>query len=134
MRSLLLLLLICSQGVCVKQKAKCPLNLIRDEIDARNYYQPGDFLIGGIVSPQYILEHNPYVFNQTPFTNHLMGTMCLDENWELPPDFDIMNWVMFPNKSRALVKIGSTSREASTGIKFTINPEAIEWPEKFHKV
>ncbi|XP_053265733.1 vomeronasal type-2 receptor 26-like isoform X2 [Podarcis raffonei] len=40
---------------------------------------------------------------------------------------------MFPNQSRALVKIGSIRREASTGIKFTINPEAIEWPEKFHK-
>ncbi|XP_053265736.1 vomeronasal type-2 receptor 26-like [Podarcis raffonei] len=65
--------------------------------------------------------------------NTSRGTICLDENWELPPDFDIMNWVMFPNQSRALVKIGSITREASTGVKFTINPEAIEWPEKFHK-
>lgn len=68
MRSLLLLLLLCSQGVCVKQKAKCPLNLIRDQTDARNYYQPGDFLIGGIVSPKDFLEYDPYVFSQTPFT------------------------------------------------------------------
>ncbi|XP_053265772.1 vomeronasal type-2 receptor 26-like [Podarcis raffonei] len=66
--------------------------------------------------------------------NTSRGTICLDENWELPPDFDILNWVMFHNESHALVKIGSIRREASTGVKFTINPEAIEWPEKFHKV
>ncbi|XP_032992767.1 vomeronasal type-2 receptor 26-like [Lacerta agilis] len=40
---------------------------------------------------------------------------------------------MSPNKSRVLVKIGNIRREASAGIKFTINPEAIEWPKKFNK-
>nr|XP_028581199.1 extracellular calcium-sensing receptor-like [Podarcis muralis] len=64
--------------------------------------------------------------------NTSRGRLCLDENWELPGDFDIINWVMSPNKSRDLVKIGNIRRETSASIKFTINPEAIEWPKKFN--
>lgn len=56
----------------------------------------------------------------------------MDENWELPADFDIVNWVISPNKS--CVVIGNIRRETSASIKFTINPEAIEWPKKFNKV
>nr|XP_028569789.1 uncharacterized protein LOC114588563 [Podarcis muralis] len=66
--------------------------------------------------------------------NTSRGRLCLDENWELPGDFDIMNWVMSPNKSHVVVKIGNIRRETSASIKFTINPEAIEWPKKFNKV
>nr|XP_034961094.1 vomeronasal type-2 receptor 26-like [Zootoca vivipara] len=62
-----------------------------------------------------------------------MGRLCLDENGELPADFDIDNWVMFPNGSCVRVKIGSLERVTSTGIKFAINPEAIEWPKQFNK-
>ncbi|XP_053228912.1 extracellular calcium-sensing receptor-like [Podarcis raffonei] len=66
--------------------------------------------------------------------NTSRGRLCLDENWELPADFDILNWVMSPNKSCDLVKIGNIRRETSAGIKFTINPGAIEWNKEFNKV
>ncbi|XP_061469590.1 vomeronasal type-2 receptor 26-like [Rhineura floridana] len=62
------------------------------------------------------------------------GGLYLDKNGELPVNYNIENWVMFPNKSRVRVKIGSIDREASTDIKFTINPEAIVWPKHFNKM
>ncbi|CAI5798900.1 vomeronasal type-2 receptor 26-like [Podarcis lilfordi] len=130
---LLLLLLMMPFGVCGNYKAKCPLNLVRDQTDARNYYRPGHFLISGIISPKRFYKEIPYVFSQTPLARDEGGRLCLDENWELPGDFDIMNWVMSPNKSHVVVKIGNIRRETSAGIKFTINPEAIEWPKKFNK-
>ncbi|XP_061469682.1 vomeronasal type-2 receptor 26-like [Rhineura floridana] len=48
-------------------KAKCPLNLIRDQSDPRNYYRPGDYLIGAVISPKGA-EFQPYVFSRPPLT------------------------------------------------------------------
>ncbi|XP_060128219.1 vomeronasal type-2 receptor 26-like [Zootoca vivipara] len=44
---------------------------------------------------------------EVQFLNTSMGSLYLDENGELPAKYDIENWVMFPNKSRVRVKIGS---------------------------
>ncbi|XP_061469603.1 vomeronasal type-2 receptor 26-like, partial [Rhineura floridana] len=63
---LLLLLLLMPYGVCGNLKAKCPLNLIREENGAQNYYRPGDFLISGIISPKYFARQLPYIFSETP--------------------------------------------------------------------
>ncbi|XP_077779806.1 vomeronasal type-2 receptor 26-like [Podarcis muralis] len=57
----------------------------------------------------------------------------LDENGAVAIDFDIVNWVLFPNDSRARVKIGSIKRQKSSNLKFTINPEAIVWPKLLKK-
>ncbi|XP_032998017.1 vomeronasal type-2 receptor 26-like [Lacerta agilis] len=57
----------------------------------------------------------------------------LDENGAVAIDFDIVNWVLFPNNSSARVKIGSVKRQKSSNLKFTINPEAIVWPKLFNK-
>nr|XP_034963603.1 vomeronasal type-2 receptor 26-like [Zootoca vivipara] len=57
----------------------------------------------------------------------------VDENGALAIGFDIVNWVMFPNNSRARVKIGSIERQTSPDLKFTINPEAIVWSKLFNK-
>ncbi|XP_061469574.1 vomeronasal type-2 receptor 26-like [Rhineura floridana] len=67
------------------------------------------------------------------FSNTSISGLHFDENGKLPSNYDIENWVLFPNASRCRVKIASTEREASTDIKFTINPEAIVWPEWFNK-
>ncbi|XP_061469438.1 vomeronasal type-2 receptor 26-like [Rhineura floridana] len=67
------------------------------------------------------------------FSNTSKGELYLDENGELPGNYAIENWVMFPNTSRVRVKIGSIEKEASTDTKFTINPEAIVWPKQFNK-
>nr|XP_034961004.1 vomeronasal type-2 receptor 26-like [Zootoca vivipara] len=62
-----------------------------------------------------------------------MGRLYLDENGELPGNYNIENWIMFPNKSRVRGKIGSIERGASPDIKFIINAEAIVWPQQFNK-
>ncbi|XP_077779780.1 vomeronasal type-2 receptor 26-like [Podarcis muralis] len=67
------------------------------------------------------------------FSNGSIDGMHLDENGKLPAEFDIENWVMFPNKSRVRVKIGSIQRRASVDMNFTISPEAIVWPKRFNQ-
>ncbi|XP_077779783.1 vomeronasal type-2 receptor 26-like [Podarcis muralis] len=67
------------------------------------------------------------------FSNGSIDGLHLDENGKLPAEFDIENWVMFPNKSRVRVKIGSIQRRASVDMNFTISPEAIVWPKRFNQ-
>ncbi|XP_061469504.1 vomeronasal type-2 receptor 26-like [Rhineura floridana] len=81
------------------------------------------------VSPTIL---HPFL-REVQFSNTSIGGLYLDENGELPGNYDIENWVMFPNKSQVRVNIGRIEREASNGIRFTINPEAIEWPKEFNK-
>ncbi|XP_061469563.1 vomeronasal type-2 receptor 26-like [Rhineura floridana] len=66
-------------------------------------------------------------------SNSSMGGLDFEEKGELIGNFDIMNWVLFPNKSHGIVKVGSIEGRTSSDIKFTISPEAIVWPRKFNK-
>ncbi|XP_053234761.1 vomeronasal type-2 receptor 26-like [Podarcis raffonei] len=57
-----------------------------------------------------------------------------DENGELAADFDIVNWVAFPNKSLVGLKVGSVERSASPEkIKFAIDQNVIVWPRWFNQ-
>ncbi|CAI5768592.1 Hypothetical predicted protein [Podarcis lilfordi] len=67
MRSHMLMLLILFES-CRNLKAKCPLNPIREGIKAQNYFQTGDFLIGGIISPNMFGLQLPYIFSQPPLS------------------------------------------------------------------
>ncbi|KAK9405542.1 type-2 vomeronasal receptor [Crotalus adamanteus] len=64
---LLLLLLLLPQEVLASLRAKCILTLERDEVHPQNYYKPGEFLIGGIVSATRMLLL-PLSFNKSPLT------------------------------------------------------------------
>ncbi|KAK9405544.1 type-2 vomeronasal receptor [Crotalus adamanteus] len=64
---LLLLLLLLPQEVLASLSAKCILTLERDEVHPQNYYKPGEFLIGGIVSATRMLLL-PLSFNKSPLT------------------------------------------------------------------
>ncbi|KAM6473919.1 vomeronasal type-2 receptor 26-like [Liasis olivaceus] len=66
---------------------------------------------------------------KTQIYNDTMDGMYLDGNGDLMADFDIMSWVLFPNMSATRVKFGSLAREGSVGVKFSINKEAIVWPQ-----
>ncbi|XP_060126862.1 vomeronasal type-2 receptor 26-like [Zootoca vivipara] len=68
------------------------------------------------------------------FSNLSIGGMYFDKSGELTANFDIWNWVLFPNKSHSRMKVGKIEEQASSDIKFTINPEAIVWPGNFSKV
>ncbi|CAI5768723.1 vomeronasal type-2 receptor 26-like [Podarcis lilfordi] len=65
--------------------------------------------------------------------NTSRGGLYSDENGELAADYDIVNWVLFPNKSRGRVKVGRVERQAASPLKLTINPEAVVWPSHFNK-
>nr|XP_028573699.1 vomeronasal type-2 receptor 26-like [Podarcis muralis] len=67
------------------------------------------------------------------YSNTSADGQYLDENGALAVDFDIVNWVLFPNNSHDRVKIGRIERLKSSNLKFTINPEAIVWPKRFKK-
>ncbi|KAF7235736.1 hypothetical protein EYD10_17450 [Varanus komodoensis] len=62
--SVLLLLLLLSLAVSDMQKTNCPGNMFEE--GASNYYWPGDYLISGVVSSQYFVHHQPYVFYESP--------------------------------------------------------------------
>lgn len=60
--------------------------------------------------------------------------MTLDKNGEVVAGFDIINWVMFPNKSFARVKVGTVAPHALPGKALTIEEDAIVWHKHFHQV
>lgn len=64
---LALQLFLLPKVTCGAEEAKCPLNFIRDEYDPGNYYRPGDYLVGGIVSVTAVYLV-PLTFNQPPKT------------------------------------------------------------------
>ncbi|XP_077779807.1 vomeronasal type-2 receptor 26-like [Podarcis muralis] len=76
---------------------------------------------------------HPFLKEVHLYSNTSSEGQYLDENGALAIDFDIVNWVLFPNNSRGRVKIGSIERQKSSKLKFTINPEAIVWPKLFKK-
>ncbi|XP_054832736.1 vomeronasal type-2 receptor 26-like [Eublepharis macularius] len=59
-----------------------------------------------------------------------MGEVYLDKNGNLEVDFDIVRWLVFPNRSLAGVKVGSVERQAPPDSKFTIEQDSILWPSK----
>ena len=60
--------------------------------------------------------------------------MYLHEDGELAADFDIVNWVQFPNGSVVKVIFGSLERRGSPGLTFTIDQEAVVWPKWLNQV
>ncbi|XP_060128217.1 vomeronasal type-2 receptor 26-like [Zootoca vivipara] len=56
-----------------------------------------------------------------------MDRVYLDENGELAADLDIVNWMKSTNRSISKLKLGSISRQGSTGVQFTIDQSVIAW-------
>ncbi|KAF7235493.1 hypothetical protein EYD10_17683 [Varanus komodoensis] len=67
-------------------------------------------------------------------SNTSMAGLHLDKHGQLQADFDIVNWVLFPNRSPGIVTIGSWTSGAFPGKQLSINPEEIAWPKHFHKM
>ncbi|KAK9405484.1 type-2 vomeronasal receptor [Crotalus adamanteus] len=77
---LLLLLLLLPQAVLASLKAKCLLTLKKDEVYPQNYYRPGEFLIGGIVSATKA-EFQSLSFNKSPLTQ--FDGIAVTEYWKM---------------------------------------------------
>ncbi|XP_066469188.1 vomeronasal type-2 receptor 26-like [Tiliqua scincoides] len=73
---------------------------------------------------------HPFLSNPR-FYNTSMEGVYLNEDGDLAADFDIVNFVAFPNQSLARVKVGSLKRQNFPEIQFTIDQDAIVWPKVF---
>ncbi|XP_070592581.1 vomeronasal type-2 receptor 26-like [Erythrolamprus reginae] len=76
----------------------------------------------------YQLRMLHHFLQNTQFHNRSMDGVYLDKNGELGADFDIVNYVQFPNRTFLRVKFGSFARESSQEPRFVI-----EWPQRFNK-
>uniref|UniRef100_A0A670K3W5 G-protein coupled receptors family 3 profile domain-containing protein n=1 Tax=Podarcis muralis TaxID=64176 RepID=A0A670K3W5_PODMU len=59
------------------------------------------------------------------FNNSAGDRVSFDENGELVSGFDIVNWVLFPNKSFLRVKVGGMDPQALPDQKFTVNEKVL---------
>ncbi|XP_070591738.1 vomeronasal type-2 receptor 26-like [Erythrolamprus reginae] len=59
------------------------------------------------------------------FHNHSIEGVYLDEKGDLTADLDIVNWVVFPNKSVKRIKSGSLEKLTSRDLKFSIDQKSI---------
>ncbi|XP_032997935.1 vomeronasal type-2 receptor 26-like [Lacerta agilis] len=60
-----------------------------------------------------------------------MDGVYLDENGEVGADWDIVNWVLFPNWTNMRVKFGSIKRQGSSDLKCTIDADVL--PKRLNK-
>ncbi|XP_061469638.1 vomeronasal type-2 receptor 26-like [Rhineura floridana] len=79
--------------------------------------------------PQFNKNQLHPFLRSSQFYNSSIDRVYLDENGELAADVDIVNWVVFPNKSVIRVKFGSLYRQGFPDLKCTIDQDAIVWPK-----
>ncbi|XP_015281619.1 PREDICTED: vomeronasal type-2 receptor 26-like [Gekko japonicus] len=68
------------------------------------------------------------------FNNSIGDAVHFDENRELIVEFDVTNWITFPNKSFVRVKVGSLDPHAPTGKELKIQDENLMWHKWFTQV
>ncbi|XP_066469193.1 vomeronasal type-2 receptor 26-like [Tiliqua scincoides] len=88
--------------------------------------------IAGMLDIYKIPQLHPFL-RTSHFYNTSMEGVYLDEEGNVVADFDIVNFVAFPNQSTARVKVGSIERQNSPKIKFTIDQKAIRWSKGFNQ-
>uniref|UniRef100_A0A8D2IML9 G-protein coupled receptors family 3 profile domain-containing protein n=1 Tax=Varanus komodoensis TaxID=61221 RepID=A0A8D2IML9_VARKO len=68
------------------------------------------------------------------FNNSAGDIVHFNEHGELVTQFDVTNWLMFPNGSMARVKVGSLVPQAPAGQELTIDDDQIRWHTSFNQV
>nr|XP_034960957.1 vomeronasal type-2 receptor 26-like [Zootoca vivipara] len=67
------------------------------------------------------------------FNNTAMGEVHFDGDRELAADYDIVNFVTFPNQTAARVKVGKLQTQTSLGVELTIHEKDTTWPSWFNQ-
>ncbi|KAF7235410.1 Vomeronasal type-2 receptor 26 [Varanus komodoensis] len=78
-------------------------------------------------------QFHPFLRNPQFYNTSLINGVYLDENGNLSANFDLLNWVKFPNESIITVKFGSCKRQGSADFRLTIDHNALEWPNRRNK-
>nr|XP_056720623.1 vomeronasal type-2 receptor 26-like [Euleptes europaea] len=68
------------------------------------------------------------------FNNSAGERILFDQNGELVTEFDIVNWVTFPNQSFLRVKVGKMDSKAPPDKMVIIRDNAVAWPAAFNQV
>ncbi|XP_062978048.1 vomeronasal type-2 receptor 26-like [Elgaria multicarinata webbii] len=71
---------------------------------------------------------HPFLRSPQFYNYSIMDGVYLDKNGEMVVNFDMVNWMLFPNKSVLRLKFGSLERRGSADIKFTIDWNTTVWP------
>nr|XP_028560725.1 vomeronasal type-2 receptor 26-like [Podarcis muralis] len=90
-------------------------------------------LMAEILGFHKIPQLHPFL-QRISFNNSAGETVSFNEKRERIGGFDIMNIVIFPNKSFKRVKIGWLDPEAPEGKELTINKDIIMWHRGFNQV
>ncbi|XP_026544951.1 vomeronasal type-2 receptor 26-like [Notechis scutatus] len=67
------------------------------------------------------------------FHNNSIDDVYLDERGDLTADLDVVNWVIFPNKSVKKVKFGNLAKRVSQYFEFTVDQMSITQMEMLNK-
>uniref|UniRef100_A0A803T307 G-protein coupled receptors family 3 profile domain-containing protein n=2 Tax=Anolis carolinensis TaxID=28377 RepID=A0A803T307_ANOCA len=76
-------------------------------------------------------SHHP--LQKINFNNSAGEEVFFNDNMELSTGYDLVNWVVFPNKSFMKVSIGAIDSKTSSDQRFTIKKDAITWPNIFNQ-
>ncbi|XP_062994333.1 vomeronasal type-2 receptor 26-like [Elgaria multicarinata webbii] len=74
-----------------------------------------------------------HFLNSVSFNNTAGEKVVFDQNREVVPKFDIINWVTYPNQSFIRVKVGKMDFQAPSDEAFAINEDAIVWHNWFNQ-
>uniref|UniRef100_A0ABM5GQ50 Vomeronasal type-2 receptor 26-like n=1 Tax=Pogona vitticeps TaxID=103695 RepID=A0ABM5GQ50_9SAUR len=68
------------------------------------------------------------------FNNSAGDTVSFDKNREFVTEFDVTNWLMFPNGSIVRIKVGRLDPQDPSGNALTINDNQLVWHNSFNQV
>ncbi|KAG8140925.1 hypothetical protein E2320_003550 [Naja naja] len=121
------------------------------------WYQPGDFIIGGMAS-HFLFHFIECKFKTNPsitpydisiilgnymlhsflqgisFNNSAGEIVFLNEKGEAKGGFDISNLITFPNRSFQRVRIGKMDLQAPKGKQLFIDEDMIAWNPAFNQI
>ncbi|XP_032092106.1 vomeronasal type-2 receptor 26-like [Thamnophis elegans] len=75
-----------------------------------------------------------YFLKQVSFNNTMGDKVSFDQNGVLLTAFDVINWVLVPNKSFVGIKVGMINIQESRDPKLTMNENLIVWNTWFNHV
>ncbi|XP_070592578.1 vomeronasal type-2 receptor 26-like [Erythrolamprus reginae] len=74
-----------------------------------------------------------YFLQSSQFYNNSIDDVYMDEKGDLTADLDVVNWVVFPNKSVTKVKFGRLVKGVSQYFEFTVDQKSITQMEMLNK-